>query len=501
MGRSIALPPSARRLLRNPEGAILSILTLGLGIGAAAALFTIVHDVLVQPLPYPRSERLVGVSHTATGMFVDEFDLSEGSYLAFRDAAHTLEGLALVEEGQVSLTGEGVPERIPVARATPSLLPVLGVEPLVGRGFTDDEGRPGGEPAVLLSAGLWVRRFGSDPEVLGRRIEMDGVPRTVVGVLPPEVAVPSPEVEAWLPMEIDPSAPEVGAFGLRAVGRLAESVEKDAAERELTALVPRIAERFPGGGVSASELERIGLGVRVRPLRQVEVGEVGEILWPLFGGCGILFLIACGNVTNLMLVRTRDRSREMAVRSALGAGRWRTAGDLLGEALLLALGGAVVGLGLAVAGVESLRALGPERLPRLQEVAVGAPAVGFVLVATALSALAFGVIPAFRHSAPDLAGSLAEAGRGASPGRRRLRGADLLVAGQIALALVLVSGGGLMVRSYRALSSVDPGFDPDGVLTFRLELPPVRYGDAAARARTVDRILARLRGIPGVDEA
>jgi len=504
VGRFAALRPTIRRLARRPEGVVLSLLTLGLGIGVSAALYTVVHDVLLQPLPYPEADRLVGVSHTATGMFVDEFELSEGSYRTFAEDARTLEALALVEEGRASLTGEGSPERIEITRVTPSLLSVLRVEPQVGRGFTAEEGRPRGEPVVLLGARLWARRFGSDPGVVGRRIELDGVARTVVGVLPPSLDFPAREVEAWLPMVIDPAAPDTGNFSHQAVGRLRAGVGADEAERELTALVPRIVELYPGGGLSPEELERVDLKARVRPLREVVVGEVGDVLWPLFGGCGILLLISCGNVANLMLVRAEGRSREIAVRSALGAGRWRLAGDLAAEAFLLAAGGGLLGLAFGATGVELLEAVGPERIPRLHEVAFGVPAFGFTAAVALLSGILFAVLPLLRQGGPALAGSLAESlsegSRGSSSGRRRLRASDLLVAGQIALALVLLVGSGLMVRSYWALSRVDPGFEADGALTFRLALPASRYGGAQQRARQVEEIIDRLRALPGVEE-
>lgn len=504
MDRLAALRPTVRRLLRRPEGVILSLLTLGLGVGVSAALYTVVHDVLLQPLPYAEADRLVGVSHTATGMFVDEFELSEGSYLTFAESSRTFDAIALVEQEQVGLTGEGAPERISVASVTPSLLSVLRLDPVVGRGFTADEGRPGAEPPVLLGADLWVRRFGADPEIVGRRVELDGEPRTVVGVLPATVDLPAPEVDAWLPMVIDPAAPDTGNFSHQALGRLRPGVGVEEAERELDALVPRIAELHPGGGLTPADLDRIGLATRVRPLREVVVGEVGEVLWPLFGGCAILLLIACGNVTNLMLVRTQGRSREIAVRSALGAGRWRVAGDLIAEAFLLAVGGGVVGVAFGMAGVELLQLVGPDRLPRLHEVSFGLPALGFTLVVTLLSALLFSALPVLRHGAAgagdSLAESLSEGARGASAGRRRLRAADLLVVGQIALALVLLAGSGLMVRSYWALSRVDPGFEADGVLTFRIAVPAARYGGPEERGRTVEELLERLRGLPGVDK-
>ena len=501
MRRLELLRPVLRRLVRNPEGVVLAILTLALGIGASTAMFTVVHGVLLQPLPYPESDRLAGVWHTGTGAFFDELKQSEGSYLTYRTHARTVEEIAVVREETVALSGAGAPDRIPVALATPSLLRVLGIEPVVGRGFTEEEGLPGAEPVALLTSGLWSRRFGSDPDVLGRRIDIDGVAHTVVGVLPPGIAFPAPEVEAWLPLTIDPARADTGNFSLYGVARLRAGVDPARVERELDALVTRIPEEHPEGGVTAQDLERVGLSAWVRPLRDDVVGEAGQVLWPLFGGFGIIFLIACGNVANLFLVRAEGRRRETAVRAALGAGRWRTAGELLAEALLLALLAGAAGVVLATIGVEALKAFAPERVPRLEEIGVGPPALAFAAGASGLSALLLGTLPALRSAASDPAGWLAGGARRRSTGRRWPGAADLLVAGQVGLALVLLAGSGLMVRSHAALSAVDPGFRARDVLSFRLVLPESRYGEPALRADRIREILERLEAVPGVEEA
>jgi predicted permease len=499
-----ALRSTARGFARSPGFLLITVLTLGLGIGATVAIFTVINAVLIRPLPYPDPERIVWVTQTAPGMGLEEAALSDGTYLLYRNENKVLEDLGIYWQGAVTLTGRltgGEPERVGAARITPSILEVLGAATIVGRPFAEEDGKAGAEPVALLSHGLWQRRFGGDPKVLGSVIQVDGVTRRIVGVLAEGFHFPSAEEEMWIPMVIDPANLQPGNFNYGGVGRLKPGVTTGRATKELTALVWRLPEVLGPDSITRGMIEQAKLGVLAKPFRDHIVGDVGRTLWVLLGGVGLILLIACANVANLFLVRAEGRQREVAVRTAIGASRWEIARVFLGESLALALLGGLLGLALAAAGVRLLLALQPPGIPRLDEIGIDAAVVGFSLLLALLTGLFIGGFAALRYGSPDLVPALKEGGRGGTVGRARHRARQALVVTQVALALVLLVGAGLMVRSFRGMASVDSGVEPAGVLTVRLDLPEAEYGQPARTARFYTGLLERVRAIPGVTRA
>ncbi len=490
----------ARKLLRSPSFTLLSVLTLGLGIGANTAIFSVVNGVLLKPLPYPEPERLVGVWHTAPGLELPQFEQSDATYLLYRQGNRTFEDLAIYDEDRVNLTGDERPEQLPSATVTASLFEVLGVGPAIGRGFTEADERPGAEPVAVLSHELWSRRFGADRAALGQTLRIDGVARTVIGVMPAGFRFPTPETLLWQPMEIDPEEPNVGNFSYLGVGRLKPGKTPEDAAAELSALIHRLPEAFPDDDITPGMLESTGIAALVHPLRDDVVGDVGGVLWILLGSVGFILLIACANVANLFLVRAEGRQREAAIRSALGAGRRDLAGTFLAESTVLGLAGGALGLVLAAAGVRAFVAIGPDTIPRLAEIGIDGGVLAFTAAVSLFAGALFGAIPALRAT-PNPGAVLQAGGRRSTAGRGRHRARNVLVAAQIALALVLLVGSGLMVRSYQALRDVDPGFDAQGVLTLRLSLPDAEYPQAEERARFYQQVLERIRALPGVETA
>jgi len=487
---------SLRSLLRTPAFTLITLLTLALGIGANTAIFSLVYGVLIKPLPYPESDRLVAVANSAPGIGLDDFQQSDATFFHFRTHNHVFDEIGLYTETTANLTGAGTPERLDAALFTDTMLAVLDTPPALGRGFLPEEGRPGGETVVLLSHGLWQRRFGADPRILERSIELDGVQHRVVGVMGPGFAFPRPEAQLWLPLTITPAEVSVGNFNYDAVARLKGGITPELAKADLDPLVWSLPEAFPGE-ITVALLEKARFNTIIRPLRDEVVGDVGSALWILLGTVGFLLLIACANVANLFLVRGEGRQREVAVRTALGAGRGHLAGFFLTESFLLAVGGAALGLSLAAAAIEALKVLDPGNLPRLHEVGLDGAVLAFTGLLAVLTALAFGLVPVFRAGGEKLVGAL-KGGSRATVGRERQRARGALVAVQMALALVLLVGSGLMVRSFHALSRVDPGFKAEKALTLRLSVPRAEAPEPAAGARFYTELLDRLGALPGV---
>ena len=491
----------ARGLLRSPAFTALAVLTLAVGIGATTAVFSLVNAILLRPLPFPEPERLVGVWHSAPGLDIQQFEHSLGTYVLYKRHARSLEGIGLYDAGSASLTDGASPERVTSAGATASLFTVLRATPARGRVFVEGDERPGAEPILILSDALWRRRFGGDPAVVGKSLRVDGVARQVVGVMPPSFRFPEPDTELWLPVTIDEANLEIGNFNWYGIARLAPGATPETAQRELAAIVRRMPEEFPSDDITAGMMEHARFTTLVHPQRDDVVGEIQQILWVLLGAVGVILLIACANVANLFLVRAEARQREVAVRTALGASRGAIARTFLGETTLLALAGGLLGLLLAGAGLRALLALGPEGIPRLEEVGIDLPVLGFTLFISLLAALLCGGFAALRYGTPELVPALKEGGRGGSTGRERHRARNLLVVAQMALALVLLVCSGLMVRSFWRLRHVDPGLEPRGVLTVRLALPETEYPDEASNARFTTALLERVRALPAVVEA
>jgi predicted permease len=487
-----------RGLFRTPGFTVITVGTLALGIGAVAAIFNVVNGVLLEPLPFDDPDALVGVWHTAPAADIDEVGLATAMCLTYRAENRFFEDIGFWDTRQVAVTGRAEPEQVAVARVTAGLLPVLRVQPVIGRRFTEEDDAHGAPQTIMLSHGYWQRQFAADPTTVGRTLRVDGIPREIIGVLPPAFVLPGREASIYIPLQWD-HANLGAAWSHRAVARLAPGATIEQASADLVRMLPTVPERFPAARFSLEIIERTQLGPDLRPLKQDFVGDIGNVLWVLLGTVGIVLLIACANVSNLFLVRAEGRLQEVAVRTALGAGRGQIARQFLAESLVLGLVGGLGGLGIALGGVRLLIWMGPASVPRLDEISLAPPVLAFTLGISMLSGLLSGLLPIVRIGGLDLVASLKEGGRGGSDGTERHRARSALVVAQMALALVLFAGSGLMIRSFQELRNVNPGFaNPEEVLTFRVAIPAAEIEADAAVVLAYEDIWRRLREIPGV---
>ncbi|HVS16921.1 MAG TPA: ABC transporter permease [Thermoanaerobaculia bacterium] len=488
-----------RRLGRAPAFTLTAVVTLALGIGANVAIFSVIRGVLLEPLPYPDQERLVAVWHTAPGLGFEEVNQSAATHLTYLEQGRAFDGLALWNQATVTVTGLDTPEEVAGIRASPSYLAMLGAKPMLGRLFGDAEEAPDAPLAVVLSHAYWQARLGADPDIVGTTLRLDGRPREVIGVLAPGFRPPHQEPALYLPQTIDRTQVFMGQFNYTGLGRLAPGVTLEQANAEVDRLIPVAAETF-AGGLTRQMLEEARFGAALRTLRDDVVGDVGEVLWVLMGTVGLVLLIACANVANLFLVRAEGRDREIAVRLAMGAGRVDVARHFLTESLALSVAGGGLGLALAHGVLKLLVGLGAGRLPRLHEIGIDGAVVAFTVGVSALTALLFGLLPVLRVGGRQWTSALKEGGRGGSVGRGRHRVRRLLVATQIALALVLLIGSGLMLRSFAALRHVAPGFtDSSTVQAVRIGVPGAEVEDAVDLAALYESVAADLAALPGVE--
>jgi len=484
----------ARRLARSPGFTIASVLTLALGVGATTAVYSLVYSTVLSPLPYPESDRLVWLDHAAPGLGGDiggTLGLTDGLYAHYRDRVPSL----VWRPSEITLSTDN-PERVSAVDVTPSFFDALRVRPLVGRAFTESEVSLGGT-GIVISHALWQRRFGGQPDAVGRTIRVDGNPVELLGVMPPGFAFPAEKVEIWAPLDVNVAATGFGGFSRMGIARLAPAATRDAAEAEMRAAIPSLVDTY-------GDIQRMLDDTRLEPLvpslKESIVRDAQRTLWILLGSVAFVLLLACANVANLLLVRVESRHQEAAVRQALGAGRADIMRYFLAEGFLLSLGGGVLGVALALAAVRFLVRLGPQHLPRLSELTVSLPALlltGAVLLATTLL---FGLGPALGRR-PSLAASVKMGGRGLHGGRASTRGRNALVIAQVSLSLVLLVATGLMGRSFVHLVSLDPGFTAEGALTFRVGLSSPSYetpDDVVAFHREA---LRRMSALPGVDVA
>jgi putative ABC transport system permease protein len=481
---------AARRLLRSPAFTLATVLTLTLAIGATVSIFAVVYRVLLKPLPYPDSERLIALDYGAPSLNVASgITMTSEQYDDLVDRARSLDGVAIYGTGELTLTGDGEPERIRVSPTTPSLTSVLGVQPERGRWFTEAETVARAAPVAVLSHGLWVRRYGQSSAVIGRSVALNGVATTVIGVMPPSFTFPDSRIDVWTPAPISRAASTLFIFS--GVARLRQGVTVADARAELTRLSTDLSRESVRQGVFYARLRSTAT-----TLIEATVGRIAATLWILLASVGLVLLVACANVANLFLVRSDARQREIAVRRALGAGSGGIARYFMAESAALSTAGGALGLALAWGAVRLLVASGPASLPRLAEVRLDGVAIVFTVALILLTALIFGAMPLLRLA--PLGVSLHENGRcnTASRGRHRLR--RLLMAGQVALALVLLVSSGLMVRSFQKLRAVDPGFDATSALTFRIGLPDRAYPTRAAAVAAHHAMLNRLSTLPGM---
>jgi predicted permease len=490
-----------RRLSRSPIFTIITIITLAAGVGANIAVFSVVEGVLLKPLPYPHPETLVGVSHTAPGLNMDEVNMAPSNYFIYREQNRVFEDIGVYQGYSVAVTGQGNPEQVPALVVTDGVLPTLGVAPMLGRWFSRADDTPGAADTVMLDYGYWQRRFGSDRSIVGRAITVDGKLRQVIGVMPRNFRFLDAEQPSLiLPLQLDRNKTTLGQFSYDGIARLRPGITLAQANADILRLIPTVWSSFPAPpGFSINLFQTAHFGARIRPLGQVVVGDVGTLLWVLMGSIGVVLLIACANVANLLLVRAEGRHQELAVRTALGASRWRIASDFLLESVVIGIMGSGLGLLLAWGALRLLRAINPQGLPRLQDIGIDLTVLAFTVVVSLFCSLLFGSIPALRYGSARMGTGLREGGRTLSEGRERHRTRNTLVVIQVGLAFVLLICSGLMIRTFRALTHVDPGFDSQaGIQTFRLVISEVEVPKAENVMRREEAIAERLSSIPGV---
>lgn len=485
---------AARVLLKSPGFVAIAVLTLALGIGANTALFSVVNGVLLRPLPYPRPNELVLVSEKTAN-----FESSSISYPNFQDwrrSNSSFASLVAYRNDDFSMTGSGEAERVRVGMVSAGFFEMLGVNPTRGRLFTADDDRKGTAPVALISAGLWQRKFGSAQDIIGKRITMNGDSYTVIGVIPVSFHLESTnfsnDKDVFIPIGGDkfPLSQQRDVHpGTRAIGRLKPGVTLAAAQADMDQIANNLALEYP-------EADK-GAGISLVPLKKDIVGDVQPFLWVLLGAVGFVLLIACVNVANLQLARATTRAREFAIRSALGASQSRVIRQLLTESILLGLAGGALGLMLAAWGTQAALKVLPETLPRAQDVGVDGRVLIFTLIASIVAGVLFGLAPALKIARPNLQETLKESGRGASGTRHRAQGVFVVM--EMAMALVLLIGAGLMIRSLLDLWNVNPGFNPRGVLTFAVSLSPSLGTSATSSRNAIREMDERLKDIPGVE--
>ena len=481
-----------RGLLRTPAFTAIAVLTLALGIGANTAIFSVVYGVLLKPLPFPDPEQLVGVYHRSVALNLSGMNHGPATYFTYSEHEQMLGDIGAWESNEVSITGGGEPEQVESLSVSHTLLPLLRVQPVLGRVFTQEDDTPGTPLRIILSHGYWQRKFGGAGNVIGQRLQIDGSASEVVGVLPSSFKFLRADADVLVPMQLDRSTALQGMqFDFQVVARLPPGVTPQQASTDVARMIRFLPQMY----------ESLRLQPNVRPLTEDVVGNIGDILWILLAAVGIVMLIACANVANLFLVRAEKRQQELAVRAALGASRARIARELLSQSMMLGLAGGVGGLVFAQASIGLLRRLAPAELPRVDEIGLHPAVFLFALMVSVTTGLLFGLIPAMRFGAPR-ATALKEGGRSSSDSPGRHRTSHTLVVTEVALAVMLLIVSGLMIRTFVAMKQIQPGFvRADQVQTFRIAIPEDVIGDDGQFARTHEQILQRLQQVPGVMSA
>jgi putative ABC transport system permease protein len=489
-----------RTLARVPAFTGLVVFTLALGIAANTAIFSVIQAVLLKPLPFHDPDQLVDVDHMAPGVNIEHAGSAAFLHFTYREDGKSFQNIGLWTPETFSVTGVGDPEEVRGLDVTDGVLTMLGVQPAVGRLFNRKDDSPDGPETVVLSYEYWQTRFGGDRAVLGRRILLDGRPREVIGVLPADFRFLDQKPAVLLPIRLDRSNTRLGQFNYSGIARLKPGVTLAQGTADLARLVPLSLRRFPPfPGYNAKMFEEARLAPVLRPLQQRETGDIRAVLWVLMGTVGVILLIACANVANLMLVRAEGRQQEFAVRAALGAGHGRLVRELLVESITLGAIGGVVGVALAYGALRLLKVMAPPNLPRLDQIAIDGTVLLFAIVISLVAGLLFGIIPAFRHAGLHLSTTLRAGGRSLSESRERRRARSTLVVVQVALALMLLIGSGLMIRTFQALRHVDPGFTrAEDIQTLRISIPPSQVASPLAVVQAEQQILNRLATIPGV---
>lgn len=492
-----------RRLARTPLFTLATLVTLALGIGANTAIFSVIYSVLLKPLPFAEPDRLIGVWQTAPGVNIKDLNASAADYFTYREEAKSFEDVAMWTARSATVTEFAEPERVDGISVTFRMLPMLGVQPLAGRGFTEKDNQNGSPDVILLSYGYWQRRFGGDLSVIGRRIQADGKAREIIGVLPRDFWFLDARHEIVFPMQFERAEIRLGGYNHQAIARLKAGATMEAATADVTRSIQLARERFPAPkGFSAKMFEDARMAPNLRPLKDDVLGDIGATLWVVMATIGMVLLIACANVANLLLVRTEGRAQELAVRAALGASRGRIGRELLVESLCVALAGGLLGAGFATALLKLVLEMTPVKLPRFEQISVDGVALLFTLVISIGAGLAFGAIPIFKYSGSRFGQALRGGGRTASAGRERNAARNALTVAQVALALVLLVGSGLMIRSFQSMRRVHPGFrDAETLQTVRISIPRAAAPKDEELRRVQENVATRLAGLPGVSSA
>ncbi|HEV8146423.1 MAG TPA: ABC transporter permease [Bryobacteraceae bacterium] len=492
-----------RRLARTPMFTFITLLTLAIGIGANSAIFSVINGVLLKPLPFDQPERLVGVWHTAPGLGFKQLNSSPSTYFTYKDETQTFEDSTVWQSSSVTITGLAEPERVQALYITSSFLPILRVQPTVGRAFTAQDDAPKGPNNVILTHAYWQRKFGGDRSAIGKRLLISGEAYEVIGVMPETFRFLDTTPAVLLPQQLDRTKAFVGGFSYQSFARLKPGATIEQANADVARMLPMMLNKFPmPPGFTVAMFNDARIGPNVHPLRDDVVGDVGKTLWVIAATVGIVLLIACANVANLLLVRADGRRQELAIRAALGADRGRLARELLGESITLGLIGGALGLGLAWAGLRLLVQINPGNLPRLNEITIDPLVLLFTLGISLIAGVLFGLIPAFKYGGPKLETALRQGGRSSSQGRERHRARSVLVVCQVAMALVLLISSVLMMRTFQELRKVEPGFkNPQEVLTLRISIPQGMVKDDGQATRMHQEILRRVSEVPQVVSA
>ena len=492
-----------RRLWRAPMFTFIAVLTLALGIGANTAIFSVLEGVLLKPLPYRDPDRLVGLCLTAPGppMSGHVINLIDRSiYFTYLDKSLTFESLGAYRGDSVNVTGVAEPERVHAVDFTYGLLPTLGAQPALGRLFSAKDDSPGSPETIILSYGYWQRRFHGDPSIIGRHLQIDGKSRQVIGVMRPEFRLLDMDAALFLPFQFDRAKTTLGDFAYQGVARLRPGVTLSQANADAARMLAISSRSFPPSPFfSVKDFEDFHFAPTLRPFKLELTGDIGPTLWVLMGTIGLVLLIACANVANLLLVRVESRHLELNIRAALGATTGRIAYELLFESLAIAILGGISGLALAFGALRVLVAIAPAGLPRIAQIGIDAPVLLFAIAISLFTGLLFGSAPALKYAGSRLAPGLRDGGRAISVSRERHRALHTLVVVQVALALVLLISSGLMIRTFRALTQVQPGFSsPEQVQTLSLSIPETQVPEPDKVLRMEEDIADQLKNIPGV---
>ncbi len=484
-----------RNLIKRPGFTAIAVMTLAIGIGANSAIFSAINALLLEPLPIPNQDRVVAIWEKNPSRGVEHNEVAFANYLDWRAQNHSFDQLALERWWSTNLTGGDMPERIQGFLVTTNFFDVVGVKPVQGRSFLDEENQPGKDRVAIIAHSLWQRRFGSDPAIVNKTITTNGISRTVIGVLPEGFNYPK-GAEVYAPIAMTPELMKSrGSHSFNVIGRLKDGVTLQNAQADIDTITGRLATQYPDTNV--------GLGATVYSIVADTTRIYSTAMWIMMAAVGFVLLIACANVANLMLARAGSRKKEIALRAALGASRWRIVRQLLVECLIIALFGGAAGIVVAIWGIDLLRSANPGDAAKYADgwknLGINYQVLGFTFTLSLLSGLIFGLAPAWQVSKPNVNDALKEGGRQVGAGSHRMR--SLLVVSEIALSLMLLIGAGLFIRSFAALLKSDPGFNPEGVLTANLNLPIAKYKDESQRGAFYSDLVQRVKTLPGVQSA